>query len=121
MANTVKNLYNRPSDEVFAEILRRRLGIVLDPGLVTYGLSAGSQGVSITDEPLGNGNGTRTSFTLTKDGLDVQNAAVSGITMTDGSLVWALSPMPHSNSILYSDDLSQSIWANMWPVSRMRV
>jgi hypothetical protein len=58
------NLFNVPSWTSIQELFYRRLGINLDPALITYSYAANASPVAVTDAAFAIGTGTGSSYTL---------------------------------------------------------
>jgi hypothetical protein len=104
------NLFNVPSWTSIQELFYRRLGIDLNPDLVSYTFTP-SAVEALTNQLLATGTGSQNRYVITVNGLTPLSIANMTLVREDWDGTWTLSRIPHSNSLLYSDDLSQqSAW-----------
>lgn len=109
MVSSDKNLYNAPSSEALRELFHRRLGVNLDPDLVTYTFN-GASVVTVTNQALPVGTEPQSSYQLTLGDALISSLTNVVVTRQDWDGLWTLSPTPYTNIIPYSDTLAGDAW-----------
>lgn len=108
------NLFNVPSWTSVQELFFRRLGIELDPGLVTFTHNPGGLNTA-SDMPFGIGDDVTQAFPLLINGVALSSyVSVSAIYRTDWQGKQTLSPAIRGNFLQGSDDFGNTA---TWPDS----
>lgn len=107
---STNNLFNVPSWTSIRELFFRRLGINLDPNVVSFSFT-GAIPTPINNVVAATGDGTKNHYTLTVDGVVPSSVTVTSLIRQDANgAQYALSATPRSNYVLWTDNQMNAPW-----------